>query len=242
MNNKHGKKIAASIALCAMSPWAAAEVSTTITATSDYLFDGLTQTEGQPALQASLDYAHEKGMYAGVWTSTYSIPGPDEDQEVDYYVGYYRENGDFNYDIAWLRYTYIGIPASADFNYNEVSLKLGYKNSAVQFWRSGNYGNTNSRSFIWRLSQDFPLDHGFTAHIQYTVTQTKKNNILFSGNGVGEDRNESTVFGVSKDWQGYTFDVSYSNHSEDGAKNAENRSIAQPTWFATVSRTFSLMD
>ena len=177
-----------------------------------------------------------------IWTSNVSYPGPDDDQEVDYYIGYYRENGDFNFDIAWLRYTYIGITDRANFDYNEVSLRLGYKNTAVQFWRSGDYVNAGTHSFIWRISQNIPLDHGFNAHIRYTVTQTEDNNILFSSNGVGEDRNENTVVGISKDWQGFNWDLSYSNHSEDGAEDAEGTNVAKPVWFFTVSRTFSLMD
>ncbi len=229
---------------CALgvAPFASAEISTTITGTSDYIFDGISQTQGDPALQVSLDYSHESGAYAGIWTSNVEYAGPDEDQEVDYYVGYYRENGDFNYDISWLRYTYIGITDANNFDYNEVSLRLGYKNTAVQAWRSGDYAGSNSHSFIWRLSQDIPLDHGFTGHVAYTVTTTKNNNVLFSSNGVGEDRNESTIVGVSRDWQGFNFDVSYSNHSEDGAQDAQGQRVAKPVWYFTVSRSFTLMD
>ena len=39
---------------------------------SQYIFRGLQQTNGNPALQGSVDYSHESGLYAGTWFSTIS--------------------------------------------------------------------------------------------------------------------------------------------------------------------------
>lgn len=36
---------------------------------SQYVFRGLTQTNGKPAVQGGLDYAHPSGFYAGTWLS-----------------------------------------------------------------------------------------------------------------------------------------------------------------------------
>src|SRR5450759_2873562 len=39
---------------------------------SQYIFRGLSQTNGSPALQGGLDYAHSSGFYAGTWLSNIS--------------------------------------------------------------------------------------------------------------------------------------------------------------------------
>src|SRR5665811_2385831 len=36
---------------------------------SNYVFRGITQTVGKPAVQGGFDYAHSSGFYAGVWGS-----------------------------------------------------------------------------------------------------------------------------------------------------------------------------
>src|SRR5512140_3616978 len=40
--------------------------------TSQYVFRGLTQTDGKPAVQGGFDYAHSSGLYAGTWLSNIS--------------------------------------------------------------------------------------------------------------------------------------------------------------------------
>ena len=54
---------------------------------SDYLFRGLDQTNG-PALQGSLDYVRDSGLYAGGWASNNRSAGSGG--ELDLYGGYSR--------------------------------------------------------------------------------------------------------------------------------------------------------
>ena len=48
---------------------ALAAISSTVNIASDYTFNGVSQTQENPALQASLDYANDNGFYAGAWAS-----------------------------------------------------------------------------------------------------------------------------------------------------------------------------
>ena len=43
--------------------------SANVTAVSDYVFRGITQTDSHPAIQGGFDYAHASGLYAGLWAS-----------------------------------------------------------------------------------------------------------------------------------------------------------------------------
>ncbi|MBS1189918.1 MAG: hypothetical protein H6R10_1710 [Rhodocyclaceae bacterium] len=82
---------------------------------SDYLFRGISQTQGRPALQAGADYSHASGLYAGFWASNVkwtSLPAftakPDNHVETDFYGGYKGSLGDFGYDVGLIRYYYPG--------------------------------------------------------------------------------------------------------------------------------------
>jgi uncharacterized protein (TIGR02001 family) len=89
---------------------------------SQYIFRGLTQTNGKPALQGGLDYSHSSGLYIGTWMTNISwlrenFPATTQYQsggrmEIDVYGGYKANFGksDFTYDIGLLQYIYPGSP------------------------------------------------------------------------------------------------------------------------------------
>jgi uncharacterized protein (TIGR02001 family) len=76
--------------------------------TSDYVSDGLTQTEGDPAAQAYLEL--DTGLfYAGAWISNVSFPDSPEDVELDLYLGLRGETPQgLGYDLSYYRYFYDG--------------------------------------------------------------------------------------------------------------------------------------
>ena len=66
-----------------------ADISATVTGISDYDFRGVSQTADDPALQGSIDFEGETGLYAGIWASNVDFDDCcGEDYEVDYYVGW----------------------------------------------------------------------------------------------------------------------------------------------------------
>lgn len=66
---------------------------------SDYVFRGLTQSWGDPALQGGLDYAHASGFFAGTWASSISDKEYNNtNMEWDFYAGY---NGKIDDDMGW---------------------------------------------------------------------------------------------------------------------------------------------
>ena len=78
---------AAAVALLGFAGIANAQFSSTITATTDYDFRGITQTALDPALQISADYAFgESGFAVGAWASNVDFgEGAATDYEVDLY-------------------------------------------------------------------------------------------------------------------------------------------------------------
>lgn len=103
----------AALALAACSI-AHAGTSGSASLTSDYIFRGVSQTNGDPALQGGIEYAHDSGFYAGVWGSNISwlsdVPGDiSSSLELDGYLGYRGKVNDvFSYDVGALTYYYPG--------------------------------------------------------------------------------------------------------------------------------------
>ena len=112
------RKNALATLLCAglLSAGAAhAEVSGSITLTSDYLFRGVTQTNEKPALQGGITYTTESGFYVGGWGSSISWlsdsdPAVSSQVELDGFIGYAGKFGDSDvgFDVGANYYWYPG--------------------------------------------------------------------------------------------------------------------------------------
>lgn len=143
---------------------------------SDYLFRGISQTGGDPALQGGADYAFSNGAYVGAWGSNISwVKGwlGDGSVELDIYGGYRGAfaNPDWTYDVGAIAYIYPshGTPNTglANPNTTEVYGAVTYK------WLSAKYSRSMSKDFVgWygakgstylELNATFDLGDGLTA-------------------------------------------------------------------------------
>lgn len=80
-------------------------VSGGLALTSDYVSSGLTQTDGDPALQGYVEMETAGGFYAGIWASNVDLGG--DDIEVDLYLGFRNELASgISYDLGYYRYFY----------------------------------------------------------------------------------------------------------------------------------------
>src|SRR5690349_3327239 len=116
------KTFLAGAVAAAVMPFAASAADSphTITANvglfSQYIFRGLTQTNGDPAVQGGFDYSHTSGFYAGTWASNISwlrdggAYRAGGSAEIDLYGGFKGSIGktDLSYDLGTLYYWYPG--------------------------------------------------------------------------------------------------------------------------------------
>ena len=123
---------------------------------SNYLFRGISQTHGSPAIQGGVDYTHSSGLYAGVWASNITWVKQYHDSgslEMDFYGGFKNAiNDDWNYDIGMIRYQYpssghstAGDPVYSQLaspNTTEVYGAIGWK------WLTVKYSQAISENFI----------------------------------------------------------------------------------------------
>ena len=111
---------------------------------SQYIFRGLTQTAGRPALQGGADYAHSSGVYMGTWMSNISWLGD---------FGGYKASfaGDFGYDVGLLQYYYPGrrlggavnantLEAYGALSWKWISAKLNYSITDRTFGVADSFG------------------------------------------------------------------------------------------------------
>lgn len=149
------------------SAWAAhAEVTGTVTAVSDYDFRGVTQTAQGPALQGSLDYAHDSGFYAGAWASNVDFGSGDPNIEIDMYSGF-ASGETFPWDVGIIYYTYAGASA---LNYPEIYASLGWKFLEAKVWYSWDYGGNGGSSMYYEgnVNYELPANFGLTGHVGYS--------------------------------------------------------------------------
>jgi uncharacterized protein (TIGR02001 family) len=136
-----------------------ADVTGTVTLTSDYDFRGFTQTKQDPAIQGSVDYTHASGFYAGAWGSNVNFGNCcDENVELDVYAGW-RGGSTVAWDLGAIYYTY---PGADSINYPEIYAGATWKVITGKIWYSWDFGNTNKSAEYYQLDANIPLPANFT--------------------------------------------------------------------------------
>lgn len=190
---------------------------------SDYVYRGITQTVGKPAIQGGVDYAHASGWYAGLWGSNVSwITGSgatgEASLELDTYFGFKNTFAeDFNYDVGYVRYNYLGNytpPATyAKADTEEVYGALGYK------WLTAKYSYSLGKFLTvpgaagtnyLELNASYPVgDSGFTLGAHYGK-QTYKGTFAAGLVAANLDPSYSDYkLNVTKDFSGYVAGLTY---------------------------------
>lgn len=86
-----------------------AEVSASVTFTTDYVFRGISQTDGGAAIQGSLDWTQDM-FYAGIWGSNVNFGAVNYTElasmELDAYVGITPTTGPVSWDLGVVGYFY----------------------------------------------------------------------------------------------------------------------------------------
>ncbi|QYK02221.1 TorF family putative porin [Shewanella psychrotolerans] len=172
MYKKFNKKRIAQVTGLALSaaliaPIAQAEVSGEIGVTNDYRFRGVSQTAGEFAVQAGIDYSMENGFFVGAWGSNVDFDDPEDENganiEIDLYVGYAGAIGEeVEYDVTLLYYTYPGDDVSQD--YLEGTIGFYFADLHAAYWYTNDYGGSDldyhytELNYSWGFAENWSLD------------------------------------------------------------------------------------
>lgn len=171
----------------------ATTVTGNVELTSDYIFRGLTQTWGKPAVQGGADLSMANGFAAGVWGSSiseHSFPGGS--LELDLYASFGQSiNDDWSWRAGLYGYLYpganldhAGLP-SRSLNTAEANVALTWKlwtlkyNYALTDYfgvdREQGYRDNSKGTQYLMLEGSYPLDKqwSLTLHAGYTDYSTE---------------------------------------------------------------------
>jgi uncharacterized protein (TIGR02001 family) len=223
---------------------------------SQYIFRGLTQTDGSAALQGGFDYSHSSGFYVGLWGSNvswlrdYGAYASGGSLEADIYGGYKGSFAeDFGFDIGLLQYLYPGdvVPGGTKADTLELYGALTWKWLTGKLSYSLNdktFGVRDSRgTYYLDLTANVPLSKEFTLVAHYGKQK-------FEGDAAPGVSNDS--FASYDDWkigvnyalpQNFTIGAFYSDTSMDTAQELfytqpNGRKQGKSAFTVFLSKTF----
>ena len=209
---------------------------------SDYRTRGISQTQNDPAAQASATLLHSSGLYAGVWTSNVDFGfGLKTRQEVDYYAGWYWQATDeVNLDLGYIKYSY---PKEGQFNQSEAYAILG----AYGFKLGAQYSN-DAKNLIGEKQDTFysyvsyehtlPLDVGLK--LRYGRNDFK-DPLFWSAQGESSDAYHEWEAKLTRDFVGVTWGLAYIDTDLSESECASYygfTDVCSSTWVASVSKRF----
>ena len=176
------------------------DVSANVSFASDYIWRGMTQSDG-PAIQGGFDYAAENGFYAGIWGSNVNF-NDGAGSELDYYFGYGFDAGSIGVDIGYLAYDYPKNETGLDFEEIYVGLNMGDLGLLFAMGQDGAPDYTEVSYGIGAVSLSYGQydDYGDNLGISYGFGCGSYDCALtysdFSDDGYGGDE-DALVFSVS---------------------------------------------
>ena len=112
----------------------AADVTGYAVLTTDYVFRGVSYSDGHSALQAGADIVLDSGMYLGAWASSVDISGgagQQRDLQLNYYLGYSHDlPGAWSIGANVVSYTFPGTKGDFDYDFFEYSIVANYDDRA----------------------------------------------------------------------------------------------------------------
>jgi uncharacterized protein (TIGR02001 family) len=140
----------------------AATISGTAALTSDYVWRGTTQTQGDPAMQAGFKFTDGSGWYLSIWGSNVEFaPETHASSERDFSAGWAHSVSDeWAVDFNVLAYRYPS--TTVDLNWTELNGTVTY---AGNYWLSVGYSpevfGSNETGIYTLLGAKFPLSDSF---------------------------------------------------------------------------------
>ena len=237
--------LACAVSAAVMLPTlASAELSSTVSLVSDYTFNGVSQTDGDPALQASLDYGIND-FYVGTWASNVDY-GKEDDTvlELDLYAGkYFQVSQAVGIDAGVAYYSYHGDTAdedgyvSMDSAYGEVYGKFdfasGIGQTELNLWYAWDYAGSDAGHVVTMLAQSYDVAEGHTLRLSIDQS-TSLDDDKYSWTADGDASYVHYRLAYETSFKGFDFDIAAEDTTIDNNDRADARIVAG------VSYTFGL--
>lgn len=186
------------------SPLGDFDVSMNVGLTTDYIFRGISQTQGDGAIQGGLDVAHESGLYVGTWASNVDFgDSVDGNVEFDYYLGFANDIGEnLSYDLGWIKYDY---PGNSSLNFSEYYGSFTAWGVKVGAAYSDDFGGDDSTLYSY-VGYEYTLPYEIGLALQYGNYDFKQ--ATFAS---GEDSYNDWSIGLTRTLAGLDFGLTYTD-------------------------------
>ncbi|GAB3369860.1 hypothetical protein GCM10027431_17250 [Lysobacter rhizosphaerae] len=133
-----------------------AQVSGTVTLTSDYRWRGISLSDEGPALQLGLAYDTAGGWYAGAMLSSVRRPfGTEADLQAIAYAGYARRmRGNLSWDAGA---EYVALVGEPDYNYPEFHVGLASQRLGARLSYAPRYPDRDVPAVYFELNGNQPM-------------------------------------------------------------------------------------
>jgi len=217
-------------------------ISANVTLASEYIFRGISQTKGDPAIQGGLDIVHQSGLYIGTWISNVDYETSKASTERDYYVGY---SGNLTealaFDLGWLKYDYPGDGlGGSDLNYSEFYGSLSAYGFKIGINYSGDYNHDDTAVYSY-IGYRRDLPYGVGLSLRVGKYDFKDDTFFKNGASHGEDSYYDWYVGVSKEFLSLQFGLTYTQTdlSDQECRNyTGHETYCDANFVASVSKVF----
>jgi uncharacterized protein (TIGR02001 family) len=211
------KVIATTLAIL-FSFQAQADVSANLTFTDDYIYRGISNSDGGPAVQGGIDYYNDLGIYAGIWATTMDFQYAEDNPkyEFDVYGGISGEFKGLGWDVGFLRFVYPQAPDSYNLDAHEWHIGLSKAVNDIYIAAAYHYSPDYSgagRSHYVETNIDIPLPYDFNLAL-HAGRQTFTDNEWYGMPDYTDWR-----VAVSRDIAGFDVELGWTdtNVNDDGA-------------------------
>ncbi|MGK2951118.1 MAG: TorF family putative porin [Thiobacillus sp.] len=218
---------------------------------SDYVFRGISQTGGDPAVQGGLDYSHSSGFYLGTWGSNVGwiedFQGYDSGNvEIDLYGGFRGDIGStgLTFDVGAIKYMFPGDDGGATkADTTEIYGALGWKwfTAKYSYYVSDEvfgFANADGSDYLG-LSASLPVgETGLTLGASWGTFSFENNDAQDY-----EDWSVSAAYDMGKlssVTSGVTVGLKYSDTDADSAvwTDANGKFLGKDTTTVWISKAF----
>lgn len=228
-----GGLLMAAVSASAEEAKSAFTTSGSLAMTTDYLYRGISQTSGAPAIQGAFTLSHESGLYATVWGSSINFASG---LEFDPAIGFAGKVGEVGYDVGVLQY---GYPHSTAYEAGGPELDFLEYYASVSFsgaklgvaYAPDFYAETGESIYVFADYGTEVSGFGLVAHVGLNLLDDQ---YYGSGLSLDEDSYLDYKLGVNKAFQGVTLELAYMGSDLDDAIVSDG----EGTVVATVSKAF----
>jgi len=158
------------------TPVVAAEISGNVGATTDYIWRGNTQSNGDASLSGGIDVDFGNGFAVGTWVGSLGESDTDDaNYEVDLY-GSYSFEGPFSglsYEIGYISYQYPGVAGSAD-DFSEIFISAASGPFSVSYYMqedAKDSGTDADDGTYLSLDAEFPMAQDWSVALHYGIEE-----------------------------------------------------------------------